>query len=66
METVVLEKTLIKLGSLLAIGFGEAGANIVSHNMSGADLSWNNVSCWHLALDAQDLVQLPRFAVGWG
>mmetsp|Transcript_23680 Transcript_23680/g.55238 ORF Transcript_23680/g.55238 Transcript_23680/m.55238 type:complete len:1002 (-) Transcript_23680:128-3133(-) len=37
METVVLEKTLIKLGSLLAIGFGEAGANIVTHNMSGQD-----------------------------
>jgi len=33
METVVLEKTIIKLGSLLALGFGEAGANIIGHNM---------------------------------
>jgi len=37
METVVLEKTIIKLGSLLALGFGEAGANIIGHNMSGSD-----------------------------
>jgi len=37
METVILEKTIIKLGSLLALGFGEAGANIVSQNMKGSD-----------------------------
>lgn len=37
METVILEKTIIKLGSLLALGFGEAGANIIEHNMSGVD-----------------------------
>jgi len=33
LETVILEKTIIKLGSLLALGFGEAGANIIAHNM---------------------------------
>merc|ERR1711957_696451 len=33
METVILEKTIIKLGSLLALGFGEAGANIIAANM---------------------------------
>jgi len=33
METVILEKTIIKLGSLLALGFGEAGANIIEHNI---------------------------------
>eukprot|EP00927_Polykrikos_kofoidii_P081860 TRINITY_DN7975_c0_g2_i1.p1 TRINITY_DN7975_c0_g2~~TRINITY_DN7975_c0_g2_i1.p1 ORF type:complete len:952 (+),score=158.11 TRINITY_DN7975_c0_g2_i1:201-3056(+) len=37
METVVLEKTIIKLGSLLALGFGEAGSAIIEHNMSGVD-----------------------------
>lgn len=37
METVILEKTIIKLGSLLALGFGEAGANIIGDNMKGAD-----------------------------
>jgi len=37
METVILEKTIIKIGSLLALGFGEAGANIIEHNMSGVD-----------------------------
>lgn len=39
LETVILEKTIIKLGSLLALGFGEAGANIVRHNMRGLDTS---------------------------
>lgn len=34
-ETVILEKTLVKLGWLLSLVFGEAGANIVSQNMSG-------------------------------
>jgi len=37
METAVLEKTIIKLGSLLALGFGEAGASIVADNMQGLD-----------------------------
>eukprot|EP00440_Ansanella_granifera_P046420 gb/GFBE01050273.1/.p1 GENE.gb/GFBE01050273.1/~~gb/GFBE01050273.1/.p1 ORF type:complete len:1006 (+),score=225.91 gb/GFBE01050273.1/:1-3018(+) len=37
METAVLEKTIIKLGSLLALGFGEAGASIVADNMKGLD-----------------------------
>jgi len=34
-ETVILEKTLVKLGWLLSLVYGEAGANIVSQNMSG-------------------------------
>jgi len=33
METVILEKTIIKLGSLLALGFGTAGTRIIGHNM---------------------------------
>lgn len=37
METIILEKTIIKLGTLLALGFGEAGANIIGHNMSSGD-----------------------------
>jgi class 3 adenylate cyclase len=39
METVVLEKTIIKIGSLLALGFGEAGAEIIGHNMKWGDSS---------------------------
>lgn len=35
METVILEKTIIKLGGLLAIGFGEAGAEVIGQNMQG-------------------------------
>lgn len=35
METVILEKTIVKLGSLLALGFGEAGAQIIAANMVG-------------------------------
>lgn len=41
LETVILEKTIIKLGSLLALGFGEAGANIIAHNMRGAGAGIN-------------------------
>lgn len=42
METVILEKTIIKLGSLLALGFGEAGANIIGANMRGSDTAGVN------------------------
>lgn len=30
METVVLEQTIIKIGALLALGFGEAGSKIIA------------------------------------
>mmetsp|Transcript_31162 Transcript_31162/g.66045 ORF Transcript_31162/g.66045 Transcript_31162/m.66045 type:complete len:501 (+) Transcript_31162:3-1505(+) len=33
METVMLEATIIKLGTLLAVGFGEAGTKIVAKNL---------------------------------
>lgn len=34
LETVVLEKTISKIGGLLALGFGEAGSEIIAKNMS--------------------------------
>ncbi|CBZ51078.1 putative adenylyl cyclase [Neospora caninum Liverpool] len=37
METAMLEKTIIKIGGLLALGFGEAGAEIIAKNMKNAD-----------------------------
>jgi len=33
LETVMLEQTLVKIGGLLALGFGEAGSNIIAKNM---------------------------------
>lgn len=33
-ETKLLEKTIRKITALLRVGFGEAGANIISHNLS--------------------------------
>lgn len=33
METAVLEQTIIKIGALLALGFGEAGSEIIATNM---------------------------------
>ena len=33
METVILEQTIIKIGALLALGFGEAGSKIIAENM---------------------------------
>jgi hypothetical protein len=35
LETVVLEKTIVKIGALLALGFGEAGSKIIAENMKG-------------------------------
>jgi hypothetical protein len=40
LETVILQKLIIKIGALLAIGFGEAGSEIIAKNMgnnSGVD-----------------------------
>lgn len=38
LETAILEKTISKIGALLALGFGEAGAEIISKNMqNGTD-----------------------------
>lgn len=34
METSILEKLIIKIGALLALGFGEAGSEIIAENMS--------------------------------
>lgn len=35
METQVLEQTIVKIGALLALGFGEAGSKIIAQNMAG-------------------------------
>ena len=37
METELLEKTLNKIGGLLAVGFGEAGSKIITENVSKGD-----------------------------
>lgn len=37
METIILEKTIIKLGGLCALAFGEAGSAVVAHNMDAND-----------------------------
>ena len=40
METVILEQTIVKIGALLALGFGEAGSKIIASNMaSGGDIN---------------------------
>lgn len=36
LETDVLERTIVKIGALLALGFGEAGSEIISKNISGS------------------------------
>ncbi len=33
-ETTILEKTIVKIGALLAVGFGEAGSDIIAQNMA--------------------------------
>lgn len=34
METAVLEKAIVKIGHLLALGFGEAGSSIIGQNIT--------------------------------
>ena len=34
METSILERLIMKTGALLAVGFGEAGSEIIANNMS--------------------------------
>ena len=36
LETTMLEQTIVKIGSLLALGFGEAGSKIIAENMKGS------------------------------
>lgn len=37
LETSVLEQTILKIGQLLQVGFGEAGAEIIGNNMRSGD-----------------------------
>jgi hypothetical protein len=37
LETAMLQKTLSKIGALLALGFGEAGSKIIAQNMAKGD-----------------------------
>ena len=38
-ETAIIEKAIIKIGTLLALGFGDAGSEIIGHNMAqGGDV----------------------------
>ncbi len=53
METVILEKTIIKLGGLLVLGFGEAGAEIIGQNLSKSDSAgkyFNNQRCYSVLI----------------
>ena len=36
METAILEQTIVKIGALLALGFGEAGSKIIAQNMENS------------------------------
>ena len=39
-ETAILEKAIVKIGHLLALGFGEAGSGIIAKNMqNGGDIN---------------------------
>jgi hypothetical protein len=41
METEMLEKTIMRIGGLLAVGFGPAGADIVARNMASSAAGLN-------------------------
>eukprot|EP00921_Rhytidocystis_pertsovi_P005489 GHVQ01009452.1.p1 GENE.GHVQ01009452.1~~GHVQ01009452.1.p1 ORF type:complete len:1149 (-),score=136.56 GHVQ01009452.1:121-3567(-) len=37
METMILEQTIVKIGTLMALGFGEAGTNIIAQNLESGE-----------------------------
>eukprot|EP00920_Eleutheroschizon_duboscqi_P040447 GHVT01096819.1.p1 GENE.GHVT01096819.1~~GHVT01096819.1.p1 ORF type:complete len:1066 (+),score=214.22 GHVT01096819.1:332-3529(+) len=37
METRILEQTIVKIGTLMALGFGEAGANVIAKNLESSE-----------------------------
>ena len=41
LETEILERTIMRISGLLSLGFGEAGAAIVAHNMKSTDPAIN-------------------------
>lgn len=41
-ETLILEKTILKIGSLLVLGFGEAGAEIIGENLKESKCAGSN------------------------
>eukprot|EP00435_Cladocopium_sp_Y103_P041386 s9_g11.t1 len=59
METVV---TIIKIGSLLALGFGEAGAEIIGQNMRGGDSAALNAMIPGRRVEDQVMVFVNRIA----
>jgi hypothetical protein len=36
LETEVLERTIVKIGALLALGYGEAGSQIIAKNIKSS------------------------------
>jgi hypothetical protein len=50
-ETTILEKTIIKIGALLALGFGEAGSEIIATNMSKSTVSFFSILLFILLLN---------------
>lgn len=47
-------RTIIKIGSLLALGFGEAGAEIIGQNMRGGDSAALNAMIPGRRVEADD------------
>lgn len=39
METVDIENAIVKIGTLLALGFGEAGSEIIASNIGSGDIN---------------------------
>jgi hypothetical protein len=62
-ETIFLEKVLRKLGGLLQIGFGQAGAEVLGSNMSGDRLVRVTIharDCSHCSMRLLRLVECVR------
>lgn len=55
-ETSILQQTILKIGTLLAVGFGEAGSEIIAHNM-GRSTSFFAHALYHAHSGADNCLQ---------
>lgn len=60
METRILENSINKICSLLAVGFGDAGAEVIANNIRSTPPVWPNLalSPLHLPLTALTTVHI--------
>jgi len=61
LETTMLENTILKIGGLLQVGFGEAGAQIIGKNMASGDGELNIMMPGNRVVSVFGFVDIRQF-----